>query len=63
MDYLAALKAVDLEDEIFARDEYNMEEDEENNQDASAVDIDLVTTTKLYIQKIRLSFIPQLKKE
>ena len=56
-------KAVDLEDEIFARDEYNMEEDEENNQDASAVDIDLVTTTKLYIQKIRLSFIPQLKKE
>jgi len=56
-------KAVDLEDEIFAMDEYNMEEDEENNQDASAVDIDLVTTTKLYIQKIRLSFIPQLKKE
>ena len=54
---------MDLEDEIFARDEYNMEEDEENNQDASAVDIDLVTTTKLYIQKIRLSFIPQLKKE
>ena len=60
---LDLIKSHARRDEIFAGDEFDMEEDEENIQDASAVDIDLDTTTKLYIQKIRLSFIPWLKKE
>ena len=60
---LDLIKSHAKRDEIFAADEIDMEEDEENNQDASAVDDDLDTTTKLYIQKIRSAFIPYLKKE
>ena len=52
-------------DEIYVDEEQDLEEfdEEENNPEATGIDDNLDNTTKLYLKKIRLAFIPFIKKE